>query len=227
MTHAKHSPPVNPRRRQLLQATAALAMPAIPALRATAAVTGNNAVTSWAVNSDPGIYAQAWAARFTNAFINPLSTSVFPGTNITGFYKADTGTSNIFTITAAQGTANVLGVAGKTTPIWGYRNQETSVPTFPGRTFQVQRNSAVTVRWRNALATASGPLPHLMPVDQSITLQTPTTGVPLAVPTTVVTRRSSSTVAPTNGPPRCASRWAPASPRPTSTPPARACSTST
>jgi len=74
-----------------------------------------------------------------------------------------------------------MGVAGKTTPIWGYRNQETSVPTFPGRTFQVQRNSAVTVRWRNALATASGPLPHLMPVDQSITLQTPTTGVPLAV----------------------------------------------
>ena len=78
--------------------------------------------------------------------------------------------------------ANVLGVPNRLTSIWGYRNHETSTATFPGRTFQVQRNQPITVAWRNQLIGPAGPLPHLMPVDQTISLQTPTTGVPLVDP---------------------------------------------
>lgn len=173
-------PSFNLSRRQWLQGAAALSVPALTGADALAAVSGPAAGTAWGVTSDPGIYTQAWNARFTNGFVNPLSTSALPGLTASGFYKTDTGSSTRYTVTAEAGTADVLGI-GKSTRIWGYRNFETSVPTFPGRSFQVQRNQAVEVAWRNGLATATGPLPHLMPVDQTITMQTPTSGVPLAV----------------------------------------------
>lgn len=171
----------NPRRRRLMQASAALALPLLPELQASAAVTGNTALPSWAVVSDPNTYAQAWAARFTNVLDNPLNSVAPAGTTVNSFYKPDAGSLSRFTISAAAGTANVLGIPSKPTKIWGYMNYETAGPSYPGRSFQVQSGAPITVSWRNNLATAAGPLPHLLPVDQSITMQSPTTGVPLAV----------------------------------------------
>lgn len=138
--------------------------------RALAAVQGTN--SRWAVTSDPALWQQAWARRFTNVLPNPLAAA--------GLYKPTVGASD-YTIGAGQATADVLGVPGITTTIWGYANQETG-PTFPGRTLQASKGVPITVHWVNRLVNASGQaLPHLLPVDQTMTIQTPTTGVPLAV----------------------------------------------
>ena len=173
------TPPANPRRRQLLQALGASTLPALAAPQAQAAVSGNASVLSWAVNSDPGIYAQAFAARFSNVFVNPLSKLAVAGVN--GFYKPDQAGQSRFSIQAAQTQQDVLGLPAKLTTVWGYKNWETAQASFPGRTFEVQRGGAISVSWQNNLRNSAGPLPHLLPVDQSISLQAPTTGVPLAV----------------------------------------------
>ena len=102
--------PTNPRRRRLLQALGATTLPALAAAPAQAAVTGNASVLSWAINSDPGIYAQAFAARFSNAFVNPLSTVAVGG--VTAFYKVDQTGPVRFNIQAAQTQQDVLGLPG-------------------------------------------------------------------------------------------------------------------
>lgn len=76
--------------------------------RALAAVQGTN--SRWAVTSDPALWQQAWARRFTNVLPNPLAAA--------GLYKPTVGASD-YTIGAGQATADVLGVPGITTTIWG------------------------------------------------------------------------------------------------------------
>jgi len=166
-------------RRRAIQGLAAAALPLGSIELAQAAVQGNGNTASWAMGSDPAIDAQAFARRFTTALLNPLSPTAL-GT-ISGIYKPDGSSGTTYTIKASQGQQNVLGIPGVSTTIWGYHNSETG-PMFPGRSFEVRSGTAITVRWMNNLATAAGtPLPHLLPVDQTITIQSPTTGVPLAV----------------------------------------------
>ena len=75
---------------------------------------------------------------------------------------------------------NAAGIP--TTKTWGYGNKEletvfsdtAGLPvTFPGRTFVVRRNAAINVNWTNELvdAVTNAPLPHLVGVDQSISMQ--------------------------------------------------------
>lgn len=171
--------PETPRRRALLQALAGLAAPSVVPRLAGAAVTGNAAVTSWASLSDPTTYAQAFAARFSQALSNPLDGVGANGVN--AFYRTDPIGPVRFNIQIHQVRQDVLGVPGKATTVWGDKNWETAQATYPGRTFQVRRNVPTLVSWQNNLRTPAGPLPHILPVDQSITLQTPTTGVPVVV----------------------------------------------
>lgn len=165
-------------RRQALQGLAATAAPWGLIGQAQAAIAGNNQVTSWAISTAPTVYQAAYARRFTNPFFNPLNPTAFGA--VSAVYKPDPGTTNVYTITTVQGTQAVLGIPGVQTRIWGYSNYELG-PTFPGRTFEVRSGAPVTVRWRNGLSTGATPLPHILPVDQTITIQTPTTGVPIAV----------------------------------------------
>jgi spore coat protein A len=80
--------------------------------------------------------------------------------------------------------------------LWGYGNHELEQiftnntglgVTFPARSFVVQRGSPVTINWYNNLVDAAGqPLPHLLGVDQTISMQAdagavPIAGVPIAV----------------------------------------------
>lgn len=176
-------PPLNAGRRGALRVMAGAALPLVTGLASEAgraAVTGNSSVASWAIQSDPVTWAQAWAARFTNPLLNPLSKAPLLG-SATAFYAPNPGTTNRFSLEVAQTQQDVLGVPGKATRVWGYRNFETGVPTYPGRSFEVTRNVPIVVRWYNSLVDAKGkPLPHLLPVDQTITIQSPTTGVPVA-----------------------------------------------
>ncbi len=164
-------------RRSILQGLAVTALPWSGTSVAFAAVTGNNNPASWASVTDPNIYAQTFARRFTNILPNPLSLKAANG--VSAIYRADGGKGTVYSISASQGRQVVLGIPGIQTTVWGYHNYETG-PTFPGRSFEVRKGTPVTVRWRNNLQDAAGPLPHLFGVDQTITIQTPTTGVPLA-----------------------------------------------
>jgi hypothetical protein len=112
--------PEIPRRRALLQALAGLAVPAAVPLPGVAAVTGNAAVTSWASLSDPTTYAQAFAARFTQALPNPLDGVGANGVN--AFYRTDPIGPVRFNIQIHQVRQDVLGVPGKATTVWGYKN---------------------------------------------------------------------------------------------------------
>jgi spore coat protein A, manganese oxidase len=165
-------------RRTALQGIAVAALPLGFSRQTAAAVVGNNNPASWAISSDANIYAQAFARRFTNVFVNALDLGAFGG--VGAVYRPDGGGGQVYTVAAAQGQQAILGIPGINTTIWGYRNYETG-PTFPGRTFEVRQGTPITVNWRNDLTGANGPLPHLFPVDQTITIQTPTTGVPLAI----------------------------------------------
>jgi spore coat protein A len=53
------------------------------------------------------------------------------------------------------------------TTVWGY-GSATQAATYPGRTIVARRDEPITVRWRNELVTAAGPIPHLLPVDTSV-----------------------------------------------------------
>jgi spore coat protein A, manganese oxidase len=54
------------------------------------------------------------------------------------------------------------------TTVWGYGDRPNRA-TFPGRTFQVQKDQPITVRWENKLERGRNqPLPHLLPVDTSL-----------------------------------------------------------
>jgi len=120
-------------------------------------------------------------------------------------YHADTGTANTFSVKAGQTPWPMLGpLGGKFTDgtaipptiLWGYGNHELESiftnggglgVTFPGRSFVVQRGSTTNVNWYNNLVDASGnPLPHLVGVDQTISMQQDSqgnaiNGVPIAV----------------------------------------------
>jgi len=137
---------------------------------------------TWGSATDPTLFAQAWARRFTNTLPNPFDRNLL---GVGFIYRPDPGTTNQYTISAGQIEWNVLGIPNVTTTVWGYGNYEggTALPvTFPGRTFEVQRNAAIKVHWVNKLTDASGsPLPHLLPVDQTIAMQGVNTGVPIAV----------------------------------------------
>jgi spore coat protein A len=154
---------------------------AIPGL--VHATTGSrNSTGNWAGQTDPAIFAAAWALRFSNALPNPLDPALL---GIGFIYRPDAGSRDQYTVAAGQLQWDVLGLPGISTTVWGYGNYEggEAVPyTFPGRSFVVQRNAAITVRWVNRLIDARGnALPHLLAVDQTVALQGVKDGVPISV----------------------------------------------
>ena len=90
--------------------------------------------------------------------------------------------ANIFAPDSVGGTAYTLKikefqaqlgltdpVTGKalSTTLWGY-GTAAQAPSYPGRTFNVRRGKAITVRYQNELLNSAGPLPHRLPVDTTI-----------------------------------------------------------
>ncbi|MEQ1804479.1 MAG: multicopper oxidase domain-containing protein [Burkholderiaceae bacterium] len=122
-------------------------------------------------------------------------------------YRPDAGSTNTFSVKAGQVPWPMLGPLGgkfndgrpiPVTTLWGYGNHDlenafvgSSLPglpvTFPGRTFVVQNGQPITVNWYNNLVDSAGNnLPHLVGVDQTISMQVDpqnnaVNGVPIAV----------------------------------------------
>jgi spore coat protein A len=125
----------------------------------------------WSDVSDPGIWTRAWNNRFKNQMPNALDPNLL---GVGFIYRGDIDPqtnlpSNTYTIHAGQTDWDILGIGVKT-KVWGYGNYETGQVTFPGRTLVVQRGTPIKVNWENNLVGTDGvtPLPHLLPIDQTI-----------------------------------------------------------
>lgn len=116
-----------------------------------------------------------------------------PGTNNTYSIKAG---ATVWPMTGKLGTKFPDGSNVPVTKVWGYGNYETAsiftdgtgLPvTMPGRTFVVQRGTPIYVNWYNNLVDGAGkPLAHILPVDQTIAMQTTPSGAGInGVPITI------------------------------------------
>jgi len=145
-------------------------------------------VLPWALDPNNTVLAKALNLPASGVALNPTTPA-----GIGFIYNPDAGTANTpgvvptYTIKAGEvqwpmlaPLGNVAGIP--TTKTWGYGNKEletvfadgTGLPvTFPGRTFVVRRGAGINVNWTNDLVDANGdPLPHLLGIDQSISMQT-------------------------------------------------------
>jgi len=159
----------------------------------------------WALDPTNGVLAKALNVD-ASGNVPVLDVQLKPNLPAVGFiYQPDTGTANTFSVKAGQTPWPMLGPLGgqfadgsaiPVTTLWGYGNHQLEHiftnggglgVTFPGRSFVVQRGSTVNVNWYNNLVDAAGNvLPHLVGVDQTISMQTDASGnaingVPIAV----------------------------------------------
>lgn len=103
--------------------------------------------------------------KFVNPLPNPLDSSFI--------WQPTTPGGSHYEIAIRQ-TVQSLGLVDPTTGqplmtrVWGYGN-DLQPPTFPGRSFVVNRDQTVTVNWLNELVDEQGnPLSHLLPVDSTL-----------------------------------------------------------
>ena len=73
---------------------------------------------------------------------------------------------NIQQIVQQTGLVNAQGQRLSTT-VWGYGSKKAPA-TWPGRTFEVNTNEKVEIQWKNMLKNGTTPLPHLLPVDETL-----------------------------------------------------------
>jgi spore coat protein A len=165
-----------------------------------------NNVLLKALNVDPAtnptLTVPVLGVRLNPALLSPA--------NQVGFVlKPDGGSGTTFSVKAGQTPWPMLGPLGTkfkdgsdvpVTTLWGYGNADLEHiftnggglgVTFPARSFVVQQGAPITVNWYNNLVDgAGGSLPHLVGVDQTISMQTvddsvqgrpQINGVPIAV----------------------------------------------
>jgi spore coat protein A len=149
-------------------------------------------VLPWALDRSNTVLAKALNLPASGLTLNPATPA-----GIGFVYNPDLGTANTpgvvptYTIKAGEVSWPMLAPIGNAagippTKTWGYGNKEletvfvdgTGLPvTFPGRTFVVRRGAGINVNWVNDLVDASGaPLPHLLAIDQSISMQNDQSG---------------------------------------------------
>jgi spore coat protein A len=88
-------------------------------------------------------------------FVNSLPAALDPS-----FVYQPDAAGNHYTVAAAPATWDILG-NGLTTPVFGYGTP--GAPTYPGKTFVVQKNQAAEVTWVNGL-----PGTHVVNVDPTV-----------------------------------------------------------
>ncbi len=102
--------------------------------------------------------------QFSQLMPNPLDPANLFAPDMFG---GTTYTLKIREFSANLGLVNPATGAPLPTTLWGYGTAN-QAPTYPGRTFNVRQNKAITVRYQNELLNAAGPLPHRLPVDTTI-----------------------------------------------------------
>jgi spore coat protein A, manganese oxidase len=107
-------------------------------------------------------------------FVHPLPNPLAPGFVFQpdGTVPGPNGPENLYLIGMFQ-TRQDLGLVDATgqplpTTVWGY-GKSAATATFPGRTFVARRDTPINVYWANGLVDELGrPLPHLLPIDETL-----------------------------------------------------------
>lgn len=103
-------------------------------------------------------------------FVNPLPNALAPAFAFQPAWTNPDGTLHYeIEMSAFSQSVGLAGVGPAS--LWGYGSSATGQrPTFPGRTFVVQKDAPITARFKNALVDGWGmPITqHLLPVDTSV-----------------------------------------------------------
>ena len=92
--------------------------------------------------------------KFVDPLPNPLANVISPVDSLDGM--------DLYEVSMTQFSQQLHDELDPTT-VWGYNG------TYPGPTFEVQRDQPVKVEWINSLVDGVGaPLPHLLPLDTSV-----------------------------------------------------------
>ncbi len=118
----------------------------------------------WSVAQAEGLIAglsdPAMQPKFINMVPDALAPSFIYQPNKKGVYNVDMAQTSQYT-----GLVNPRGKRVATT-VWGYGTDDGV--SWPGPTFQVQKDVPTQVKWSNSLTKRNGqPLPHLLPVDET------------------------------------------------------------
>ncbi|HQI01162.1 MAG TPA: multicopper oxidase domain-containing protein, partial [Deltaproteobacteria bacterium] len=121
--------------------------------------------------------------KFVNICPNPLDPSFIWNPTTPGGSHYEIGA---YQFQQSLGLVNPATGTPLTTTVWGY-GSATQAPTYPGRTFLIDKGSAsskpITVKWYNNLVDeADNPLPHLLPVDSTLDWADPFFDPPNRVP---------------------------------------------
>ena len=168
----------------------------------------NNRFTNnlpWLLDPTPAVIKDVLNADASGnvPVLNKRLKSTLPAAGF--IYLPDAGHPNTYSIKTGQTVWPMLGRLGThfpdgspapVTKVWGYGNTDlesiftdgTGLPvTHLGRTLVVQRGTPITVNWYNKLVNSSNqPLPHIMPVDQTLAMQKDPKGAPInGVPITI------------------------------------------
>ena len=111
-----------------------------------------------AATQGPGLSDPAMQPKFVNAVPNALDPGFIyqPSKGPIGKIKVAVGQTSQFTGLVAPD-----GVTPVPTTVWGYGDKQ--FYTWPGRTFQVNSNEPLEVKWENRLVDALGvPLPYII-----------------------------------------------------------------
>ncbi|TFG90969.1 MAG: hypothetical protein E4G71_04510 [Candidatus Atribacteria bacterium] len=105
--------------------------------------------------------------KFVNPLPNPLDPSfIFKPTGVKGGF--DYYEIGVFQFQQDLGLKNPETGETLLTTLWGYGKDAASA-TYPGKTFVVEENQKILVKWINNLVDSSGKLlQHLLPVDPTI-----------------------------------------------------------
>lgn len=133
-------------------------------LKAGAAGLLSSLVPTWGYGQTvPSVLGALRNKQFTDLLPNPLDPANLFAPDAPG------GTSYTLVIREFSAALGLVDASGKAlhTTLWGY-GTPLQAPSYPGRSFNLRRGVAVSVRYQNALMNAQGPLPHRLPVDTTL-----------------------------------------------------------
>jgi len=139
----------------------------------TGAAAGGALVIPWSISlrSAYGAALDSSIGLLSDPAIQPKFVELAPNALDPGFIFQPHPNTDIYHVQMAQTVQNVglVNRRGKSvaTAVWGYGGS--AGVSWPGPTFEVQKDQPTQVKWSNELRTKNGkPLPHLLPVDESI-----------------------------------------------------------
>nr|NIS38309.1 hypothetical protein [Candidatus Saccharibacteria bacterium]NIV98960.1 hypothetical protein [Candidatus Saccharibacteria bacterium]NIW78652.1 hypothetical protein [Calditrichia bacterium] len=122
---------------------------------------------TWKGIGSKRVYAVPAAAGLSDPALQPKFVNLAPNALHPDFKYTPSRGANFFDVGIAKRLDHLTGLVDSSgyqlqTPVWGYG--QAGAVTWPGKTFEVWKDSPIQVRWANNLFGE----PHLLPVDTNL-----------------------------------------------------------